>query len=213
MDIVKSSSDTPIRSRHVKAKSMGELQLKQILSSGDLLNGSRLPMSQKAATLFTSSRLHNKSGSADNLLDDSTSRDVRHGCLELSHSVSLERLNVFDQPCRKLSLQVCSKTINCYCIVVLIFLLHQFHYNHKPNVSCVSIQIWFKCKQLSMFAWVQQWFICTAGDGPPSQSSAIAKVNHSKNRCKFFETILSHMAGPNCVSDSEASGRLPGTQN
>lgn len=90
------------RGRHVKAKSMGELQLKELASEDP-----GLPLSTKAAILFSSCKNHNKSGSADNLLGSSgTTDDIRTRCLELSQSTSLEQLAVYDQNVRKLSFQV-----------------------------------------------------------------------------------------------------------
>jgi hypothetical protein len=94
------------RGRHVKAKSMGELQLKELASEED----PGLPLSTKAAILFSSCKNHNKSGSADNLLGSSgTTDDIRTRCLELSQSASLEQLAVYDQNVRKLSFQVRKK--------------------------------------------------------------------------------------------------------
>jgi hypothetical protein len=109
---VSKASDLPTRSHHVKAKSMGELQLKQLTSSGDLLHESDLPTSIKTVpSLFSNDNAkscRNKSGSADDLLQggDLTLHDIRKVSLDISHSASLERLNVFDQPIRKLSLQM-----------------------------------------------------------------------------------------------------------
>jgi hypothetical protein len=87
------------RGRHVKAKSLGELQLKELASEDP-----GLPLSTKAAILFSSCKSHNKTGSADNLLG--TTDDIRTRCLELSQSTSLEQLAVYDQNSRKLSFQV-----------------------------------------------------------------------------------------------------------
>lgn len=82
---------------------MGELQLKQLVT----LDGPGLPLSMKAAILFSSCKSHNRSGSADILLGSSSiAGDARRHCLELSESASLDQLAVYDQNARKQSFQV-----------------------------------------------------------------------------------------------------------
>ena len=95
------SSTLPARMRHghAKTKSLSELQWAEGLSQSD-----------------AKSQRH-KFGSADNFVvvgsrvggaaEPSTSGDLQRLCLGMSNSASLDRLAVYDQPSRKLSVQVC----------------------------------------------------------------------------------------------------------
>jgi len=99
---------------------MGELQLKQIA-----IDGPALPMSFKAAILFSSCKSYNKSGSADDLLGAETTEDMRRRCLGMSQSTSLEQLAVYDQNARKLSFQVRKRPyVTCVILRIVILVFH-----------------------------------------------------------------------------------------
>jgi len=104
------SSTLPARMRsgHAKTKSLSELQWAEDLSQS---SGAR-------------SQHRHKFGSADNFIavgagsgtvEHSTSGDLQRLGLGMSNCASLDRLAVYDQPPRKLSLQVCRQFLIIVC--------------------------------------------------------------------------------------------------